>query len=214
MVDGTQRVPRAQLNIALSSESRDCLVFSHARLSLIYSVVCLVTVLVVASHSSAQESHPTESQVQAAYLYNFGKFVSWPAGRTASGLFEICVLGRDPFGEILDRTVAGESIDGKNISVRRISAVQQATSCSILFVSPSEESHLGPILEFAEHYSLLTVSNIKRFAERGGDIGLVIQQDRVRFEVNRSAAERCHLVLSSELLKVAVKVIDKGGTGK
>jgi hypothetical protein len=209
-----RNAPRAQLNIVLNSESRDRLVFSHARLSLLHSGVCLVAILLFASHSLAQESHPTEFQVEAAYLYNFGKFVSWPAERTASGLFEICVLGKDPFGEILDRTVSGESIDGKNISVRRISTTQQASSCSILFVSPSEESHLGAVLEFAQRYSLLTVSSIKRFAERGGDIGLVVQQDRVRFEVNRSEAEKCHLVLSSELLKVAVKVIDKGGTGK
>ena len=175
-------------------------------------VLFAVILVFGASYSSAQAQRPTESQVEAAYLYNFGKFVTWPADRaTRAGIFEICVLGRDPFGEVLDSTVTGESIDGKKIAVRRLSTMQQASSCSILFVSSSEEDRLPTVLETAERLSLLTVSNIRRFAERGGDIGLVSQNDRIRFAVNRTAAAKAHLVLSSELLKVAVKVI--GGPG-
>jgi hypothetical protein len=152
--------------------------------------------------------------VEAAYLYNFGKFVTWPSERSGkTDPFSICVLGRDPFGSVLDSTVMGESIDGRKITIKRIPSVQDAASCSILFISSSEEGHLGPILESAQRWSLLTVSNIKHFAERGGTIGLVVQQDKIRFEVNRDAAERCHLALSSELLKVAVKVIGNNPAG-
>ncbi len=158
----------------------------------------------------AQDSKPTESQVKAAYLYNFGKFVEWPSGQGAvSGTFQICVLGRDPFGAVLDSTVDGESVDGKKISVQRIHRVQEATGCNILFISSSEESRLTTILSEAERMRLLTVSDIPHFAERGGVIGLVSQEDRIRFEVNRSAAEESHLPLSSELLKVAIRVIQR-----
>jgi hypothetical protein len=158
--------------------------------------------------SLAQQAHPTESQVKAAYLYNFGKFVRWQSDRTVSlGSFDICVLGKDPFGAVLDSTVAGESIDRKQITARRIAKVQDAGSCSILFVSSSEEGRLSSILTSVQSLSVLTVSDVPHFAERGGMIGFVQQEDRVRFEVNRSAAEQGHLVLSSELLKVAVKVL-------
>jgi hypothetical protein len=120
---------------------------------------------------------------------------------------EICILGQDPFGAVLDSTVAGERIDGKQISVRRVAKPQDAAPCSILFVSSSEEGRLGSVLASAQPLSVLTVSDVPHFAEKGGMIGFVTQEDRIRFEVNRKAAEESHLELSSELLKVAVKVI-------
>lgn len=156
----------------------------------------------------AQEMRPTEVQVEAAYLFNFGKFVTWPTPDRGDS-FEICVLGKDPFGETLDTTVSGESINHKPIKVLKILRVQEAERCNILFVSSSEETHLSSILTDAQRFHLLTVSNINHFAEHGGIIGLLRQEDRVRFEVNRPAAERSNLTLSSELLKVAVKVIQK-----
>ena len=166
--------------------------------------------LISANLVPGQTTRPTESEVEAAYLYNFGRFVTWPAGRAvANNPFEICIIGKDPFGKVLDATVVGERIGGRTISIRRLLQMQQAGTCSILFVSSSEEGRLGTILDSAHRFNALTVSDVKHFAERGGVIGLVVQQDRVRFEVNRAAAERCHIQLSSELLKVAVKVIDK-----
>jgi hypothetical protein len=164
----------------------------------------------IAPTSLAEEVHPTESQVEAAYLYNFGRFVKWQDERSSeSGSREICVFGKDPFGGVLDSTVAGESIDGKKITVRRPANIQDTSPCSILFVSSSEVNQLGSIFAAAQRYGVLTVSNIPHFAERGGIIEFVIQQGRIRFTVNRRAAEKSHVLLSSELLKVAVKVIDK-----
>jgi hypothetical protein len=148
--------------------------------------------------------------VEAAFLLNFGKFVTWPVERfAASNQFEICIVGKDPFGKVLDATMAGERIGGRTIAIRRLAQLQQAESCSILFVSSSEEGRLASVLDTAHRLNVLTVGDLKHFAERGGVIGLVVQQKRVRFEVNRAAAERCHLQLSSELLKVAVRVLDK-----
>lgn len=174
--------------------------------------VFLFLLWLIASTSLAEEVHPTESQVEAAYLYNFGKFVKWPDERSSgSDSREICVLGKDPFGGVLDSTVAGESIDGKKITVGRPANIQDTSQCSILFVSSSEVNRLGPIFAAAQRSRVLTVSNIPHFAERGGIIEFVIQQGRIRFAVNRRAAEESHVILSSELLKVAVKVIDRAG---
>jgi len=160
--------------------------------------------------SRAQQVHPTESQVKAAYLFNFGKFVQWPIDRGPSGdSFELCVLGQDPFGPVLDTTVAGESIGARKIAVARISKISEAGPCNVLYVSSSEVSRLFPILEAARRSGALTVSDIPHFVDRGGIIGFVKQQDRIRFEVNRGTAEDSHLTLSSELLKVAFKVVNK-----
>jgi hypothetical protein len=122
-------------------------------------------------------------------------------------------MGKDPFGETLDSTLQGGTIGGKKIAAQRISNLQQAQPCSILFVSTSEESRLPAILKDASRLSLLTVSEIRHFAELGGIIELVKQQDKIRFEVNLAAAQQSHLTLSSELLKVAVRILRKDVTG-
>jgi len=171
--------------------------------------LCSLSLLfAIASSCCLAQEGPTESQVKAAYLYNFGKFVTWPPDSSQSQeFFAICILGKDPFGAVLDSTVTGQKIDGKAIKIRRFSRLQDAAGCKVLYISSSEEPRLAAILAEAQRIHLLTVSDIPRFAERGGNIGLVAQEERIRFEVNRNSAERNHLALSSELLKVATRVI-------
>lgn len=199
-------VARSSLSLAKAADARAN--FKRSRALRFVPLLALLALFGTVLLSAQQ--HPTESQVKAAYLYNFGKFVTWQPDHAAnSGSLQICLLGKDPFGPVLDTTVAGESIDGRKITVTRIAKVQDAPQCRILFVGLSEVGRLGSILAAAQHFGMLTVSDIPNFAEQGGIIEFVSQQDRIRFEVNRAAAEQSHLVLSSQLLKVASKVIDK-----
>lgn len=158
----------------------------------------------------AQRSNPGEYEVKAAYIYNFGKFVAWPAKVTPADDFPICVLGEDPFGATFDATIAGETVNGKKVVVNRITRPQDAVSCRILFISASEESQLKEILAALDKTSVLTVSDISQFTRRGGMIQFVTDTNRVRFEVNVTAAERAGLTLSSQLLKVAINVRKTG----
>ena len=172
-----------------------------------FIALAVAWVLAGASCLHAQQANPTEYEVKAAYLYNFGKFVEWPAKVTAvSDFFSICVLGEDPFGSTFDATIAGESINGKKVVVKRITKPQDAVSCRILFISSSEESRLKEILATLDNASILTVSDISQFTRRGGMIRFVMEANRVRFEVNLTTAEHAGLTLSSQLLKVAISV--------
>lgn len=153
----------------------------------------------------AQTSRATEAEVEAVYLLNFGKFVTWPA--PAQGDFHICVLGKDPFGEVLDNTVNGESLNSRKVTVVRIPGGRPAPVCEVMFVSSAEEGRLKADLLAIRGMSILTVSDIPHFAERGGMIGLVEDGGRIRFEVNLTNAQQARLTLRSDLLKVALKVI-------
>jgi hypothetical protein len=156
----------------------------------------------------AQQPKPSEYQVKATYLYNFGRFVKWP-GKLSAGKgdsFSVCVLGQDPFGSILDSTLAGETLDGKPVVLRRISKPQDAGECRILFISSKEEKRLSEIFTALDESGVLTVSDMPNFARRGGMIQFVLEGERVRFEINLASAESARLVLSSELLKVAASV--------
>lgn len=171
--------------------------------------------LVAISTLYAQQPKPTAYQVQAAYLYNFGKFVQWPAAtRTSTVSFNVCVFGEDPFGPILGSTVAGGTVDGKTVVAKRISSAQEAVDCRILFISPSEDRRLDKILEALNSAAVLTVSDMPRFAERGGMIQFVLEEDRVRFQVNLTAAQNAGLILSSQLLKLAALVRRSSSPGE
>jgi hypothetical protein len=153
------------------------------------------------------EEKPTEYEVKAVYLFNFARFVEWPRHSPEEEedevRFTICVLGRDPFGSVLDRVLAGEILHGRRAATRRIASVQEASGCRVIFISESEKGRLRQVLGALREKSILTVSDMDGFAARGGMIQLVLENDRVRFEVNLTAATNVGLGLSSELLKVA-----------
>ena len=153
-------------------------------------------------------SNPSEYEVKAAYLYNFGRFVEWPRDvpSNQAGEFTICVLGRDPFGLALDTTISGERIDGKNVVAQRISKVGEAANCRVLFISASENKQLKEILSNLGRLSILTVSDMPQFVQQGGMVQFVLADERVRFEINLTAAQQAGLNLSSQLLKVAAQV--------
>lgn len=173
---------------------------------LLVVAVLSCTVWPMPEHASAGEK-PSEYDVEAAYLFNFGKFVTWPASASSPNRpLTICVLGDDPFGPALDRIVAGEKIDGRDVVARRISNADAAHACSILYLSSSETDRIDKILAALKNAPVLTVSDIPDFTQRGGIIQFVLRDNRVRFLVNLGPAQHEGLSLSSELLKVALSV--------
>lgn len=181
-------------------------------------VFAFISCALLPAYSQSKRDRPTDLQVEAAYLFNFGKFVRWPSNTdtpvAAGDSLEICVLGKDPFGSVLKSTIRGETIEGRPVVARTVLTVQETESCRILFVSSSEEGRLTAILPAIRHQGALTVSNIPHFAERGGMIEFVNLDDRIRFAVNISSVREAGIGLSSELLKVATKVIGQSGGTK
>jgi hypothetical protein len=171
------------------------------------AALALGWLLVGAAGALGENPKPTDYQVKAAYLYNFGRFVEWPANATSKGdFFTVCILGKDPFGAVLDKALAGETIGGKSVVARRISTPQESGNCQILFLSSTEESRLNKIIEAMEKEAVLTVSDMPEFSEHGGMVQFVVEGKRVRFEVNLTAAQNAGLTLRSELLRVATVV--------
>jgi hypothetical protein len=180
---------------------------SRDRGVLLQCTIAAVVYLLFTWSSALGQQKPSEYQVEAAYLYNFGRFVEWPAkGTNAPGSFTICVLGEDPFGQALDAALAGEAIGNQRVIARRISSPQMSVDCQILFISSSEANRLNKIIEALNKSPVLTVSNIPQFSERRGMIQFVLEENRIRFEVNLTATQRAGLTLSSDLLKVATVV--------
>ena len=161
---------------------------------------CLFAALIVALAAvpaRAQET-PLEYQVKAAYLYNFVKFVEWPAGAVSATL-TICTAGRNPFGAVLDDIVRGESIDRHAIATRVITGPQ--AGCHVVFVPGDVPA--GEYLRAARGAPVLTVGESADFIARGGMISFVRDAGMVRFEIDQEAATRAGLHISSRLLRLA-----------
>jgi hypothetical protein len=167
--------------------------------------VCLLLALASMRGFPADGQAALEYEVKAAFLLNFTRFIEWPAAvfGGADGPFSICILGDDPFGRALDRTVEGESVNGHRIEIQR-NVRQSTASCQIVFASgsekdlPKELANLGP--------GVLTVGEGARFLREGGIIAFMLENRRVRFDINQSAASRAGLKISSKLLSVARSV--------
>jgi len=184
--------------------------FPVRRYLLVFAMV-VSEALILAPAGNAQRNKPEEYQVKAVYLFNFGKFIEWPTNGNKPEAFTICVLGRDPFGPVLDATIAGEAIDNQKFTAKRIENSRNAMECQILFVSSSESGHAKDILTALHDSAILTVSDMPEFANNGGMIQFVMLDNKVRFEVNLAAAEKAGLTMSSQLLKVATEI--KRGAG-
>jgi hypothetical protein len=169
----------------------------------------LGAILMLLGSARAQSAAAGEYQVKAAFLYNFAKFVEWPpsAFRGATAPLQICILGRDPFGQGLRDIVSTKTVNGRKFEVDYLVDMQLARACHILFIASSEKARVKQILESMRGTVALTVSDTEGFAEQGGMIDFVLDNDRVVFEVNRNAAEQAGLKISSKLLSVARVVI-------
>ena len=154
---------------------------------------------------------PKEYQVKAAYLYNFLKFVEWPAGAfdKPQTPYRICVLGPDPFGEDLD-IAAAENVQGRRMMVQRMGDIKSATGCHVLFVASSERRKLAAIFAALGSAPTLTVGEDEEFTRAGGCLRFFWFEDKIRFEINMRATERARLKVSAKLLNLA-RVVGKAG---
>ena len=149
---------------------------------------------------------PGEYQIKAAYILNFARYVEWPAARLPGGaVLRVCLLGRDPFDGAL-HGIDGRQVQGHEVRVRPADNLEQALDCHVVFVAESEERRLGLILRTLAGRGVLTVSDIDGFAEAGGAIGLVVEDERVRFDINQAVLLRDGLRASSQLLRLGRSV--------
>lgn len=178
-------------------------------------LVALAVSVTLSAPAFAQITPSAEYRLKAAFLFNFVQFVEWPSSAFADDRapLVICVVGSDPFGDALDQTVEGESVDGRRIVARRAGDRESLDACHLLFVSRSEQTRLPTVLQsMGSAAPVLTVSDIDGFVGEGGTIGFFLDRKRIRFEISPSQAHRRGLKLSSQLLGLG-RVREAGGGG-
>jgi hypothetical protein len=147
-----------------------------------------------------------ETAIKATYLYKFAPFIEWPeAGAAPGGPFVLCVVGSDPFGALLDRAVAGQSVDTRPIVVKRLdsASAQKAAGCQIMYLGGSPAQSVADAVKAIRGAPVLTVAEGQG---AGAVIGFVVRDQRVRFVIDIHAAAENNLKISSKLLSLALEV--------
>jgi len=149
-----------------------------------------------------------EYVVKAALLRAFAGYTTWPKGtfEKPGSPVVIGVVGRDPFGRVLD-ALGKKSVGGRPIDVRRVKKARNLAQCHVLFFGVQGDRQRAAALKVIDGEAVLAVGENPGFATREGHIGLFLARGRVRFEVNRAAVERADLKLHAKLLGSAARIV-------
>jgi hypothetical protein len=161
------------------------------------AILTAVAVALFARPLASAAGERLEYQVKAAFLFNFLKFVEWPAAPSDSP-WVIGILGHDPFAGVLEDTVRGKMVSGRRVEVRRYVRPADVKDCNILFIGRADYERLGMPVQ----PGLLTVGEAPGFLKSGGIINFYLDDNRVHFEIRPEVAHAAGLRLSSQLLKL------------
>lgn len=178
---------------------------------------CLICAALVipARAQSADGSDNSEYLIKAGFTYNFAKLMDWPASAfpQPNSPIVIGVLGTDPFGGTLDQVLKGKQANGRDFEVKHLKWGMDMRDCDILFISSSESAHVDEILHSVHGLPVLTIGEMPGFAARGGIINFILEDNKVRFEVNVDAAKQANINISSRLLSLA-KIVQQQPDGR
>lgn len=166
----------------------------------------LILMLVIIWLSPAASAVRDESEIKAAYLYNFTRFVAWDKSSDEVNSLLVCTLDAPVIRDALVPLIKGQSQGGRPMQLKG-GRLSQMASCHVLFIGQSNHRNLPAVLKFAGAHQILTVSDIANFADLGGIIGLIKSGNVIRFEINLKAAQASGLRINSRLLDLSVRVL-------
>jgi hypothetical protein len=181
----------------------------HAPRGKVTEILVALTVVTVLFYGeilmAADSPAASEAQVKAVFLFNFAKYVDWPPSALPGKATPITigVIGTDSFGDDLQHDVEGKTINGHPFVIKHLASDSELSGCQILFISHSEASRTGEILDKVSSLPILTVGENEAFARNGGIINFVLKNGNVRLSINLNAAKKAGLNISSRLLAVA-----------
>jgi hypothetical protein len=165
---------------------------------------------------AAQTPVAAEYRAKANYLANFASFVEWPAEALPPGNtpFLVCVFGEFSFGTSLAELTRGTTVHGRRLEIRWVHKIQELSACQVLFVSRSVRKSYDQVLEAARGKMVLTVGETPEFLDAGGILTFAGKQGAIQFDVNLAGANKAHLRISSQLLALARRVVNRAEDAK
>jgi hypothetical protein len=164
---------------------------------------CLSLALLAFAPAAVSDDLP-EYRLKAAFLYNFALFTEWPADLGAT--LNLCVYGRDPFGEEID-ALQGKPVGARRIVVRRFTSIEGLSVCQVVFIVNPSGDGISRVLSALHGASVLTVADAPGAARQGVALNMNLVNNKITFEANLTAVRAANLTLSSKLLSLATEVL-------
>jgi len=164
---------------------------------------CLALALAALATAAVSDELP-EYRLKAAFLYNFALFTEWPAD--VGSTLNLCVYGRDPFGEEID-PLQGKPVGDRRIVVRRVTTVAGLKACQVVFIADASGDGISRVLSALSGATVLTIADTPGATKQGVALNMNVVQNKITFEANLSAARAANLKLSSKLLSLATEVL-------
>jgi hypothetical protein len=161
---------------------------------------------------ASQESAPVEpDKVKAAFLRNFAHYVTWPENTFADAHspWRICILGKEPFVQILDKTLTGRTEQGRTFEILRIETLDELPACQIVYISFDDPSRRRAALAALKDQPVLTVGDAREFLREGGMIRFQTGE-RVELSINLDRTQAASLQIQTKMLEVSHEVLQNG----
>jgi len=191
---------------------------------ILFVLSIVLQIMPVRAQDGSNPDLSREYKIKAAFLYNFIQFVDWPKEKTGDHNEPIIIgiIGKDPFDDAF-KPINNKQIKGRKGLINRFEGIEKLKKsggvdnseiaslrkCHLLFICSSEKDHLTDIINFVDGHSVLTVGETSNMLKSGGMINFLVEENKVRFEINLTAARKGKLEIRSQLLRLAMRVIDK-----
>jgi hypothetical protein len=149
-----------------------------------------------------------EAEVKSAFVFNFLLYVDWPksAFPDDGAPYVVAVLGGDGFGGQLERTLEGKTAQGRPVKVRKVAEAAEAAGAHVVLLPKQETDRRPELIGAFAGRPVLLVTESEGLARKGAACNFVVEEQRVRLEVNVGATEKAGLRMSAKLLKIARRV--------
>lgn len=166
----------------------------------------LVLILLLSRVAPALADASLSEEVKAAYLLKLPQFITWPpAGAAQVPLFNLCIVGETPIGDLLDRAASDVRVNGKPVGIQHLEKADLNAHCQVMYIASDSQAAAQAIAAVTGN-PVLTVTDSQKGEASRGVVNFVTVNNKVRFEIDRMAADRNHLQVSSKLLTIAVTV--------
>lgn len=172
-----------------------------------YSYILSLYLCNFALGNTVPEPQP-EYGVKAALLLNFIRYTEWPdqVFQSSKSPIEVCIIGKDPFGNILERTFSGKKIFERELEVLRPTDKKALTECHVIFLGHLDNEKKYEVIKSTQGRPILTVFDTNESNSLNGTISFIAAGETVQFEINLKTATQSGLKLSSRMLPLAKKV--------
>ncbi len=171
-----------------------------------HSLLLCFVLAAVTTAAFGHELYP-EEKVKAAFLYNFLRFVSWPDEPLDE--YNVCTYGLPAENEAVFGSIAKIKTDRRlAVSFVQIDdSLEKLDNCQLVYIVTKDEERVKAVLRRMQDRDSLTIGEAPEFLEMGGMIRFVPIADKIRFEINVDATEKAGLKISSNVLKIAVRLV-------